>query len=60
MHFDAHELHHMYPHVPGYRLRNIDYRPVNEVHWRTWLKGARSLSGTEFLFKNWDETGVKV
>jgi omega-6 fatty acid desaturase (delta-12 desaturase) len=60
MHVDAHELHHMYPYVPGYRLREIDYRPVHEVHWWRWLKAARRLSGTDFLFRNWDDTGVRV
>jgi fatty acid desaturase len=60
MHFDAHELHHMFPYVPGYRLRCIDYRPVNEVHWWQWLMAARSLSGSDFLFRNWDDTGMRV
>ncbi len=60
MHFDAHELHHMYPYVPGYQLRHIDYQPMNEVHWWTWLKAARGLAGTDFLFRNWDDTGVRV
>ena len=27
LHFDAHELHHMYPFVPGYHLRRIAYQP---------------------------------
>ena len=28
---DAHELHHMYPRVPGYRLRQIRYATQNEM-----------------------------
>lgn len=60
LHFDAHELHHMYPFVPGYQLRHIDYRPMNEVHWWHWIKAARGLSGTDFLFRNWDDTGVRL
>lgn len=60
MHVDAHELHHMYPFVPGYRLRQIDYRPMHEVHWWRWIKAARGLPGTDFLFRNWDETGVRL
>ncbi len=60
LHFDAHELHHMYPQVPGYRLRGIAYRPPHEVGWWRWLKAARGLSGTAFLFRNWDETGVRL
>lgn len=60
MHFDAHELHHMYPEVPGYRLRTIKYQPPNEVHWMTWIKAAKGLRGTEFLFKNRHDTGHDV
>lgn len=50
LHFDAHELHHLYPAVPGYRLRQIDYRPPNEVGMIEWLREVKALSGTEFLF----------
>ncbi|HEX9851671.1 MAG TPA: fatty acid desaturase [Woeseiaceae bacterium] len=60
LHVDAHELHHMYPYVPGYRLRHIRYKPMNEVHWWRWLKAARGLKGTDFLFRNWNDTGIRV
>ncbi len=60
LHFDAHELHHMYPYVPGYRLRSIQYQPANEVHWWRWLKATRKLKGTDFLFRNWNDTGLRV
>lgn len=60
MHVDAHELHHMYPFVPGYLLRCIKYRPGNEVNWWLWIKTARRLRGTDFLFRNWDDTGVHI
>jgi len=50
LHFDAHELHHLYPAVPGYQLRNIPYRPPNEVNWLVWLKDVKAKSGTCFLF----------
>lgn len=58
--FDLHELHHMYVHVPGYDLHRIPYRAQNEVHWLTWLKGAKRLSGKAFLFGNRDETGFRL
>ena len=60
LHFDAHELHHMYPQVPGYRLRRIAYRPRHEVDWWRWLLAVRRLRGTDFFFRNWDETGVRM
>jgi omega-6 fatty acid desaturase (delta-12 desaturase) len=50
LHFDAHELHHLYPAVPGYRLRQIDYEPPNEVDMIAWVREVKALSGTEFLF----------
>lgn len=50
LHFDAHELHHLYPAVPGYLLRRIPYAPPNEVHWWPWLRQAKAMSGCDFLF----------
>lgn len=50
LHFDAHELHHLYPAVPGYLLRRIPYAPPNEVNWLAWLRQAKALRGSEFLF----------
>ena len=60
LHFDAHELHHLYPQVPGYRLRQVSYAPGHEVNWLRWLLAARRMQGTTFLFSNWDRTGVRV
>ena len=57
LHFDAHELHHMYVQVPGYHLRKISYRPVHEVHWWTWLREAKKLRGEVFLFQNSQQSG---
>lgn len=57
LHFDAHELHHMYPFVPGYRLRAIAYRPAHEVGWWRWVRRARQLHGDVLLFQNRDESG---
>jgi omega-6 fatty acid desaturase (delta-12 desaturase) len=60
MHFDAHELHHMYPSVPGYRLSRIAYRAPNEVDWIAWTRAAKRLSGVDFLFRNRNDTGAPV
>jgi acyl-lipid omega-6 desaturase (Delta-12 desaturase) len=51
LHFDAHELHHMYPFVPGYHLRRVAYHPPNEVGWWQWLRGAKRLDGVTLLFQ---------
>jgi omega-6 fatty acid desaturase (delta-12 desaturase) len=55
--FDYHELHHMYVRVPGYDLHRIDYRPANAVGWLEWLRGAKRLTGTQFLFGRREDTG---
>lgn len=57
--FDAHELHHRYPAIPGYRLRMIGERPPNEVSWWSWLAAAKRLPGSVFLFENADTTGFR-
>jgi fatty acid desaturase len=58
--FDAHELHHMYPFVPGYRLREIPYTPANEVDWWTWLKTVKGLRAEHFLFRNQNDSGIRI
>jgi len=60
LHIDAHELHHMYPFVPGYRLREIPYDTQNEIGWRTWVWRARSLPGETLIFHNRLETGADI
>ena len=60
MHFDAHELHHMYVHVPGYDLRKIPYRTHGEVNWWKWIKGSKRLSGVAFLFSDRTKTGFEL
>jgi omega-6 fatty acid desaturase (delta-12 desaturase) len=60
LHFDAHELHHMYPFVPGYRLNEVPYAAANEVSWRQWVPAARAIPGELFLFQNRNESGFDV
>jgi fatty acid desaturase len=60
LHFDAHELHHMYPFVPGYHLRRIAYAPGNEIGWWHWVRGARRVRGEVLLFQNRVETGYDL
>jgi fatty acid desaturase len=58
--FDAHELHHMYPFVPGYRLAQIPYVPGHEVAWWQWVPAARAVPGEVLLFHDRNETGLDV
>ena len=60
LHFDAHELHHMYPFVPGYRLRDIAFEPAHEVAWWRWVRAARACPGDRLLFQNRHDTGFDV
>jgi acyl-lipid omega-6 desaturase (Delta-12 desaturase) len=60
LHIDAHELHHMYPYVPGYRLGEVHYETENEIGLWAWIRGARALPGELFLFHNRLETGADI
>jgi len=60
LHIDAHELHHMYPFVPGYRLGEVEYETENEVALLAWIKGAHALPGELLLFHNRLETGADI
>ena len=60
LHFDAHELHHLYPAVPGYRLLEIRHPARNEVDWAEWVPAARAVPGEVFLFQNRNQSGFDV
>ncbi|HEX8706220.1 MAG TPA: fatty acid desaturase [Myxococcaceae bacterium] len=60
LHFDAHELHHLYPAVPGYHLRRIPYQPPNEVAWWGWILRARRMPAERFMFQNRNDTGESL
>ncbi len=60
LHFDAHELHHMYPFVPGYHLRRIPYQPAHEIGWWRWVASAKRLRGDVLLFQNRDHSGWEI
>ena len=60
LHIDAHELHHMYPFVPGYRLGGIAYETENEIGAWAWIRRARAMPGELFLFHNRLETGADI
>lgn len=60
LHFDAHELHHMYPFVPGYHLHRIAYAPHNEIGWRQWIRGAKQMRGDVLLFQNRLDSGYDL
>lgn len=58
--FDAHEKHHAWPQVPGWRLRAIPWTPPNELAWWRWLVEAKRLRGHVLLFRNRAATGAPL
>ncbi|HET7216540.1 MAG TPA: fatty acid desaturase [Vicinamibacterales bacterium] len=60
LHFDAHELHHMYPFVPGHHLRKIPYQPAHEVSWLEWVRVSKQIPGATLLFQNRHDTGIEI
>ena len=58
--FNAHELHHRCAGIPGYRLGAIRSVQRNEVNWWTWLRAAKRLRGSVFLFQSRTQTGFSL
>jgi len=58
--FDAHELHHVYPFVPGPNLRQIPWTPPNEVPGFGWTLAAKSVRADVFLFQNRNTSGLSI
>jgi acyl-lipid omega-6 desaturase (Delta-12 desaturase) len=60
LNFDAHELHHMYPFVPGYHLHRVPYDPPNSIGFWRWIVGAKRLKAEVLLFENRLGTGLEL
>lgn len=58
--FDAHELHHVYPFVPGPLLREIPWTPPNEVPGFSWTRAAKAVRADVFLFQNRKTSGLSI
>lgn len=57
---DAHELHHVYPSVPGYYLHTLQRQTANGVLWWRWLLRAKQVRGDVLLFQNRNLTGYDL
>lgn len=60
MQFDAHELHHKYPMIPGYHLHRIDDPMPNTHHWLRWIWKARRTKASVIMFQNRHDTGLDL
>lgn len=60
LHFDAHELHHRYPNVPGYWLRKIDEPVEHEYPWLAWILKARRIPASVIMFQNRAQSGLDL
>lgn len=57
---DAHELHHVYPYLPGYRLHRVPELESNEMHWLKWAFTVRRIPAEIFLYQNRNESGFDI
>lgn len=57
---DEHELHHMFPSIPGYHLRELGCATENGIDWWRFTLAARRLPGEVFLFQNRRQTGLSL
>ncbi len=57
---DEHELHHMFPSIPGYHLRGLECPTENGIGWWRFTLAARRLPGEVFLFQNRHQTGLEI
>jgi fatty acid desaturase len=57
---DAHELHHVYPYLPGYRLHRVPEDESNGMHWLKWTLAVRRIPAEVFLYQNRNETGFDI
>ena len=60
LNFDAHELHHMFPFVPGYYLHRVPYEAPNSIGLWEWIVGAKRLKAEVLLFDNRLGTGLDL
>jgi len=58
--FDLHGLHHVYPYTPGYRLHRLDQVAGITMSWRRWIKEAKRVPADILIFKNWDQTRIRI
>jgi fatty acid desaturase len=55
LNFNLHEAHHAYPSLPAYHLAAVKINTENTVPFLDYLKSAKSLKGTEFIFNSSDK-----
>jgi fatty acid desaturase len=62
LHFDAHELHHAHPNVPGWRLSALEgtMPTPNAFPAFSWIARARRVPADVFLFSNRDRSGLDL
>jgi fatty acid desaturase len=58
--FNAHELHHIFPKIPGYMLHRIKCKTENSVSLLEWMRTSRALNGSDLLFKSREATGIWI
>ena len=57
LNFDAHELHHAFPTIPGYDLSKFPYDAANEISWWSFVWRSRLMRADVFLYQDRNDTG---
>ena len=57
--FNLHEVHHAYPALPAYWLRNIDLGIEKKPKYSEWFSQAKSMKGEDYIFRTSKHTGMK-
>lgn len=57
--FNLHEVHHAYPGLPAYWLRNVDLGIEKRPTYSEWFSQAKSMKGEDYIFRTSKHTGSK-
>jgi len=57
--FNLHEVHHAYPGLPAYWLRNVDLGIEKKPKYSEWFSQAKSMKGEDYVFRTSKHTGIR-
>lgn len=60
LHFNEHEKHHEFPHVPGYHLDRVAGSGERKMHWLRWWQQSHAVPGATLLFEDESRTGIRL
>jgi len=57
--FNLHEIHHAYPGLPAYWLKNVELGIEKKPNYSEWFSQAKSMKGEDYIFRTSKHTGIK-